>query len=81
MTASFHIMWFSEHPTGIASTTQNPKTGMNYARSIYAGDHVWFGQNSFIFKGSKIGSGSIIGAGSVVSNRTINSNTTYGVHL
>ena len=54
------------------------KDRMNYARSIYAGDHVWFGQNAFIFKGSRIGSGSIVGAGSVVSNKTIPSNTTYG---
>lgn len=53
------------------------KERMNYARSIYVGDHVWFGQNAMIFKGSRIGSGSIIGAGSVVSNKVINSNTTY----
>lgn len=52
------------------------KERMNYARSIYVGDHVWFGQNAMIFKGSKIGSGSIIGAASVVSNKEIPSNTT-----
>lgn len=57
---------------------KNSKERMNYARSIYAGDHVWFGQNAMIFKGSRIGSGSIIGAGSVVSNKTIPSNTAYG---
>lgn len=45
---------------------KNSKERMNYARSIYAGDHVWFGQNAMIFKGSRIGSGSIIEAGSVV---------------
>lgn len=55
----------------------NTKERMNYAKSIYAGDHIWFGQNAMIFKGSKIGSGAIIGAGSVVSNKTIESNTTY----
>ena len=52
------------------------KDRLNYAKSIYVGDHVWFGQNAFVFKGSKIGSGSIIGAGSVVSNKTVKSNTT-----
>lgn len=52
------------------------KDRMNYARSIYVGDHVWFGQNAMVFKGSKIGSGAIIGAGSVVSNKTVSSNTT-----
>lgn len=53
------------------------KKRINPAKSIYVGDHVWFGQNAMIFKGSKIGSGSIIGANSVVSNKTIKSNTTY----
>ena len=53
------------------------KKRINYARSIYVGDHVWFGQNAMIFKGSKIGSGSIIGANSVVSNKSIPSNVTY----
>lgn len=53
------------------------KDRMNYAKSIYVGDHVWLGQNAMIFKGSKIGSGAIIGAGSVVSNKTVESNTTY----
>lgn len=52
------------------------KDRLNYAKSIYVGDHVWFGQNAMVFKGSKIGSGAIIGAGSVVSNKTIKSNTT-----
>ena len=50
---------------------------MNWPKSIYVGDHIWFGQNAMIFKGSKIGSGSIIGANSVVSNKRIPSNTTY----
>ena len=53
------------------------KKRMNWPKSIYVGDHVWFGQNAMIFKGSKIGSGSIIGANSVVSNKRIPSNTTY----
>ena len=53
------------------------KERMNYAGSIYVGDHVWFGQNAMIFKGSKIGSGSIIGANSVVSNKKVTSNTTW----
>lgn len=53
------------------------KERMNYAKSIYVGDHVWLGQNAIVFKGSKIGSGSIIGANSVVSNKKIQSNTTW----
>ncbi|MBQ6099321.1 MAG: acyltransferase [Methanobrevibacter sp.] len=53
------------------------KDRLNYAKSIYVGDHVWFGQNAMVFKGSKIGSGSTIGAGSVVSNKTVPSNATY----
>ncbi|WP_407375370.1 acyltransferase [Methanobrevibacter sp.] len=53
------------------------KRRINFAKSIYVGDHVWFGQNAMIFKGSKIGSGSVIGANSVVSNHTVPSNTTY----
>lgn len=53
------------------------KERMNYAKSVYVGDHVWFGQNAMIFKGSKIGSGAVIGANSVVSNKTVRSNTTY----
>lgn len=53
------------------------KKRINFPKSIYVGDHVWFGQNAMIFKGSKIGSGSIIGANSVVSNKSISSNTTY----
>ena len=27
---------------------------MNWPKSIYVGNHVWFGQNAMIFKGSKI---------------------------
>lgn len=54
------------------------KERMNHAKSIYVGDHVWFGQNAMVFKGSRISSGSIIGANSVVSNKTIPSNATYG---
>lgn len=54
----------------------NSKDRMNYAKSIYIGDHVWFGQNAMVFKGSKIGSGAIVGANSVVSNKTVKSNTT-----
>ena len=57
---------------------EDSKERLNYARSIYVGDHVWFGQNAMIFKGSKIGSGAIIGAGSIVSNKTVRSNTTSG---
>jgi acetyltransferase-like isoleucine patch superfamily enzyme len=56
---------------------KSSKDRLNYAKSIYVGDHVWFGQNALVFKGSKIGSGSVIGAGAVVSNKTVKSNTTW----
>lgn len=53
------------------------KRRLNQAKSIYIGDHVWFGQNVMVFKGSRVGSGSIIGANSTISNKNINSNTTF----
>lgn len=53
------------------------KERLNYSKSIYIGDHVWFGQYALILKGTKIGSGSIIGAHSVLSNKTVPSNTTF----
>ena len=60
---------------GIYSTENNKR--VNHAKSIFIGDHVWFGQNSMVFKGSQIHSGSIIGAGSIISNKVIPSNGTY----
>ena len=57
-------------------STKNNKR-LNHAKSIFIGDHIWFGQNAFIFKGSQIHSGSVIGAGSIVSNKIIPSNVTY----
>lgn len=60
---------------GIYSTEDYKR--LNNAKSIFIGDHVWFGQSVFILKGCKIHSGSIIGATSVLSNKTVPSNVTY----
>ncbi|WP_407423838.1 acyltransferase [Methanobrevibacter sp.] len=57
-----------------SSTT---KKRLNNSKSIYVGDHVWFGQGAMIFKGTQIGSGSIIGAGSILSNKVVPSNVTF----
>lgn len=62
-----HIIYDSE-------TTQR----INPSKSIFIGDHVWFGQDAFILKGTRIGSGSIIGARSLISNKIVNSNTIWG---
>lgn len=50
---------------------------INYAKSIYIGDHVWIGQQCLILKNSKIYSGSIIGGHSVISGKEIYSNTSW----
>ncbi|WP_455645473.1 acyltransferase [Methanosphaera sp.] len=55
----------------------NSMNRINWSRSIYVGDHVWFGQKAMILKGTHIGSGSIVGAESVVSNKKIPSNTVW----
>lgn len=38
----------------------NSKERINYAKSVYIGDHVWIGHLSYISRGTKIGSGAII---------------------
>ncbi|MBE7090177.1 MAG: hypothetical protein E7362_05175 [Clostridiales bacterium] len=50
---------------------------INYAKSIYIGDHVWLGKLTNVLKGSKIGSGAIVGTHSVVTKK-IPSNTSWG---
>ena len=50
---------------------------INYANSIYIGDHVWIGRMSSVFKGARIGSGTIIGSCSVFTNKTSPSNTLW----
>lgn len=37
-----------------------PNERVNYAKSVFIGDHVWIGHLAYISKGSKIGSGAII---------------------
>lgn len=53
------------------------KERINYAKSIYIGDHVWIGQQCLILKNSKIYSGSIIGGHSVISGKEVYSNTSW----
>lgn len=50
---------------------------INYAKSIYIGDHIWLGSSVSILKGSKLGSGAIVGTHSVVTGKTIPSNTCW----
>ena len=54
------------------------KERINLSKSIYVGDHVWFGQNVIVLKGTQIGSGTILAAGAVVSNSKLSSNSIYG---
>lgn len=49
---------------------------INYAKSVYIGDHVWLGRMSNILKGSQIGSGSIIGTRGVLTKK-VPSNTSW----
>ena len=72
---SYNIIIRTSDGHGIYSTEN--KERLNHAKSIYVGDHVWFGQNSFVLKGTEIHSGSIIGAGSILSNKIIPSNVTF----
>lgn len=72
---SYSIIIRTSDGHGIYSTED--KGRLNNAKSIYIGDHVWLGQNSFILKGTQIHSGSIIGAGSILSNKCIHSNVTF----
>ena len=49
---------------------------INYAKSIYVGDHVWLGKSATLLKGAQIGSGAIIGTHSVVTKK-VPSNTSW----
>ena len=72
---SYDVVIRTSDAHGIYSTKTNKR--LNYAKSIFIGDHVWFGQNTIVFKGTRIHSGSIIGAGSVLSNKIVPSNVTF----
>ncbi|WP_428258077.1 acyltransferase [Gallibacter sp. Marseille-QA0791] len=56
----------------------NTKKRMNESKSIFVGDHVWMGQQTFILKGSKIGSGAIVAGKAVVAGKEIFSNSCWG---
>ena len=72
---SYNIVIRTSDAHGIYSTDTYER--INYAKSIYIGDHVWLGQNLMIFKGTQIASGSIIGAGSILSNKIVPSNVIF----
>ena len=65
--------WFRTSD-GHAAYDTHTKTRINHARSIFVGDHVWFGQDTTLLKGARIGSGSIVGAGSILTGKTFPSN-------
>jgi len=52
----------ASHPTDM----QTRLTGLEYAKPITVGSHVWFGGNVTVLPGVTIGSNVVIGAGSVV---------------
>ena len=60
-------------PNCVFSTAGHPldsrqrDLGLEFARPITVGDHVWFGAGVIVLPGVTIGSGSVIAAGSVVS--------------
>ena len=52
------------------------KQRINYAKSVFVGDHVWIGHLAYISRGAKIGSGAIIENNSFIPhNGTIPSNS------
>ncbi len=54
------------------------KKRINDSRSIFIGDHVWIGHQTFISKGSKIGSGAILDNNTYVpSNYSLKSNAIF----
>lgn len=69
-------IWFRVADPHLIYSSESFKR-LNHTKSIYVGDHVWFGQNCLILKGNLIGSGSIIAAGSVLSNKRVPSNTIF----
>ncbi|MCR4610953.1 MAG: hypothetical protein K5644_03550 [Lachnospiraceae bacterium] len=53
------------------------KKRLNPSKSVFIGDHVWFGQDCQIFKGTQIDSGSVIGASSLLSGKKVPHNTIW----
>lgn len=54
----------------------NSKERVNFAKSVYIGDHVWIGHLAYISRGAKIGSGAIVDNYSFVAhNAKIKSNS------
>ena len=55
------------YAAGHAYDTERRDAGLEYARPVRIGSHVWIGGHTSILSGVTIGDGSIIGAGSVVT--------------
>lgn len=72
---SYETSFRTSDPHPIYNIDTNKR--INYAKSIYIGDHVWIGQQCLILKNSKIYSGSIIGGHSVISGKEVYSNTSW----
>lgn len=54
----------------------NTKERVNFAKSVFIGDHVWIGHQAYISRGAKIGSGAIIENNTFIPhNAKVNSNS------
>ena len=51
---------------------------INPGRSVYIGDHVWFGARVSILKGTIVHSGSVIGSDTLVAGKEVMSNESWG---
>lgn len=56
--------------------SKSTKKRINYAKSVYIGNHVWLGADSKVLKGSTIQSGSIVATGAIISGN-VNENSIY----
>ena len=72
---SFDVWFRNADPHLIYDGSTNKR--INSSKSVFIGDHVWFGQEAFVSKGTKIGSGAIVGAKCVTGGKTLASNCSY----
>lgn len=72
-----HTIWFrNADPHLIYDSDTNKR--INLTKSIYIGDHVWFGQDIGVTKGVFVASGSIIGAKSMLTKNCLSNTVNAG---